>query len=29
MAYYIIMTLNFLKTHISTISEHKYHKSCS
>ena len=29
MAYYNIMTLNFLKTHISTISVHKYHKSCS
>ena len=29
MAYYNIMTLNFLKTHISAISVHKYHKSCS
>ena len=29
MAFYNIMTLNFLKTHISTISVHKYHKSCS
>ena len=27
MAYYNIMTLNFLKTHISAISVHKYHKS--
>ena len=29
MAFYNIMTLNFLKTHISAISVHKYHKSCS
>ena len=29
MAYYNIMILNFLKTHISAISVHKYHKSCS
>ena len=29
MAYYNIMTLNFLKTHISAISVHKYHKACS
>ena len=29
MAYYNIMTLNFLKTHISAISVHQYHKSCS
>ena len=29
MAYYNIMTLNFLKTHISAISVHKYNKSCS
>ena len=29
MVYYNIMTLNFLKTHISAISVHKYHKSCS
>ena len=29
MAYYNIMTLIFLKTHISAISVHKYHKSCS
>ena len=28
MAYYNIMTLNFLKTHISAISVHKYHQSC-
>ena len=29
MAYYNIMTLIILKTHISAISVHKYHKSCS
>ena len=27
--YYNFMTLNFLKTHISAISVHKYHKACS
>ena len=29
MAYYNIMTLNILKTHISAISVHKYHKAFS
>ena len=29
MAYYNIMTLSFLKTHISAIAVHKYHKSYS
>ena len=28
MAYYNIMIFNFLKTQISPISVHKYHKSC-
>ena len=29
MAYYNIMTLNFLKTDISAMTVHKYHKACS
>ena len=29
MAYYNIMTLDFLKIHISAISVHKYHKAFS